>query len=143
MARKPSPETEIANRIIARFLLRSRPNLRSLPDNYWRDSRFKKFYSREIKFVKSLFKKYDPEIVYATVLKYEKINTAADFSTIHYYIGLTLEQVERVNSPKDTSPAKPAQKTQFTDLLTRKTKHSKLSPRQFLKEKYGEKERGE
>ena len=140
MPRKPARTTVIANEVIARFIFRSM-HVKSLPEKYWQVPRFKSFYTREIKLVRSLFKKYDPESVLEAVKRYTTITSAsADMAKISYHISL-IEKIKRLESlPKDPEPYKTLESPpKKVDLLKHEKRYSNVSPRQKLRKKDGEK----
>lgn len=138
----PGVKQELSNYLVELAFLRQNRGIK-LPPYFWRETKYKFRYRREIMACRKFIKKYGEPFVLSIALR-NHITTWTDFGKIEFLLQQRVESERRKRSPKDTSPVVDETNDQTEDLRDfsyPKPKKQSLFAR--LKElNSGEKEKG-
>lgn len=93
----------VRNSLAELVLLRA--NQGKLPPHFWRDSRWKWNYGREVQAITKFIKKYGEDVVSKVILT-NYIATTADYGNLEFLLQEQMDRLARLYKPKDTTQVK-------------------------------------
>jgi hypothetical protein len=99
----PGHKMTLRNSLAELVLLRA--NHGKLPEYFWRDTRWKWAYAREVQAITKFIKKYGEDVVSKVILS-NYVATTADYGNLEFLLQEQMDKLARLYKPKDTTPVK-------------------------------------
>jgi len=118
----PGHTMTLRNSLAELVLLRA--NQGKLPEYFWRDSRWKWDYGREVQAITKFIKKYGEEVV-SKVITSNYVSTTADYGNLEFLCQQEMDRLARLYKPKDTTPVEAEVFEEVKDLREPRPSHFK------------------